>query len=230
MRFLTGQPAALIGDSLIIADVHLGIAHELADAGIHIPSQVGPLVERIEQLKKATKAKNLIILGDVKHAVPGISLREQREIPLLLSKLARAFERIIIVKGNHDGRLERLIPHRQKIKVRKHFLLEGHFLTHGHRRIKGSQLRTASKIIIGHSHPHLEFRDKLGARYTEPIWVRGHLNTRHELVIVPAFNSLCGATLINRDGLLGPVAKKLASAHTFLLDGTDLGSYTFRKL
>ena len=40
---------------------------------------------------------------------------------------------------------------------------------------------------------------------------------------MPAFNELCGAILVNKDSLLGPIAKRVKSARIYLMDGTDLG-------
>lgn len=208
----------LLGKNLIIADLHLGVTRELYEKGISIPSQVKPLIEKINKLKKMTKARNLVILGDIKHKIPGISWQEMKEVPEFLSQLR--FEKIILIKGNHDGNIERLIPKKEKIKIRKSLVIGDYLLTHGHRKIKSK----SKTIVIGHNQPHIKFRDKFGATYVEPVWIRGPINGK-KLIIMPAFNELCGATIVNLQPLIGPIAKKLKRrrAHAFLLDGTDLG-------
>ncbi len=65
----------------------------------------------------------------------------------------------------------------------------------------------------------------MGAKYVEPVWVRGKLKTGKKIIILPAFNPLSGATLVNKQSLLGPIPKQIQRDKTkiFLLDGTDLG-------
>ena len=213
--FVVGKPALVIKDALIIADIHIGITRDFYESGVSIPSQVRKMVKRIHELKKVTKSKRLILLGDIKHKVPGISWQETKEIPEFISLLN--FEKIIIIKGNHDGQIEKMVEGIKNVQVKKSFSVGDYLLTHGHRNVK-----TQKSIVIGHNHPHIRFRDKLGALYTEPIWVRGNIGKK-ELIIMPAFNDLCGATIVNKDKFLGPIAKRIKNARAFLLDGTDIG-------
>lgn len=216
--FVTNERAMVVSNYLVIAELHLGITRELYESGISMPSQVKPLAAKINRLKKAAKAKNLIIVGDVKHKVPGISWQEVRELPEFLSLLK--FSKIIIIKGNHDGGIEKMIPHelREKVAVKKSFSMGDYFFSHGHRNVS-----TKKKIIvIAHTHPLVGFRDRFGALYAEPCWVRGKTGDK-KLVIMPAFNELCGGVMVNKNKLLGPVAKKIRKARIYLLDGTDLG-------
>ncbi|MCX6819390.1 MAG: metallophosphoesterase [Candidatus Aenigmarchaeota archaeon] len=215
--FIVGKPALVIDKTLVIADLHIGITRALYESGISMPSQVRKMADKIHELKKIMKAKELVIAGDVKHKVPGISWQEIHEVPEFLAALR--FKKITIVKGNHDGQIEKLIPDELKarVKVRKAVALGDYCVTHGHRKAN-----TKKNIIIAHNHPHVRFRDELGAVYTEPVWVRGIFNEK-EIIIMPAFNELCGATIVNRDKLLGPIAKRIMKAHAYLLDGTDLG-------
>ena len=215
---------------LCVADLHIGTTKELFDAGIRMPSQVRGFVKKIHKLKKSSGAKGLILLGDVKHKVPGISYQEMREIPEFLEDLK--FKEIILIKGNHDAEIEKIIPAhlKGKVKVKISFKVGDFMFTHGHRHVK-----TAAKtIVIGHNQPAVMFRDQMKARYIEPCWVRGPMKGKYEgkeLIIVPAFNELRGHTIVNKDKMLGPIAKTIdpKEAHVFLLDGTDLGPMTLLK-
>ncbi|MEM7826618.1 MAG: metallophosphoesterase [Candidatus Aenigmatarchaeota archaeon] len=211
--FIRNYAAMIIDRFLIISDLHLGITKEFQKSGIFIPSQAKPMSDRINRLKRMTKTKELIILGDVKHNIPGVSGQEFGEIPEFFSKLK--FNKITIIKGNHDGNIEKMIP--KGIKVRKYVKIGKYFLTHGHMKMENE------KMIIGHSHPFIRIKDNLGAVYFEPVWL--HYLDRKEIIIMPAFNELCGATIINQDDLLGPIAKNLEKnkIHVYLLDGTYLG-------
>lgn len=220
--FITNHPAMIIGDSLVIADVHLGITRVLYERGVSLPSQVKALACRVNRLKAITKAKQLVILGDLKHNIPNITWQERKEIPEFLSLLK--FEKIVIIKGNHDGNIERLVPDKKIIKVRKTLVIGDYYLSHGHMKVKTKK----KAIVIGHSQPHIRFRDKF-ASYIEPCWLKGKTKESKTLIIMPAFNELCGATIVNEHELLGPVAKKLRNARVYLLDGTDLGRLSALK-
>ena len=225
MKFLKNQPALKIDNYLVVADIHLGITKDIYDRGIIIPRQSDKLAKAINKLKKITRTKKLVLLGDVKHKVSGFSFQEKAELERFFSLLD--FKDIIIVKGNHDGHIEKMIPKeaKNKITVKKSFSIGTYYLTHGHRNAETKK----NTIIIGHNQPHVKFRDDMGAIYVEPVWIIGKLNRKlkgKRLVVMPAFNNLCGATVVNKDELLGPIAKQLdkKKAHVYILDGTDIGT------
>ncbi len=244
--FIANHPAMRIGSYLVVSDMHLGITYELWKHGVSLPSQAGKFAERLNRLKKLSGAKNLVMLGDIKHKVPGISAQEMRELPLLLSLLR--FEKIIILKGNHDGNIETLIPERlkKKVVVKNFFSYKKYLLFHGHQNPESG--RKAEIYVIGHSQPAIKFRDASGAIYVERAWIRGWLKGGHDawtggrlrrpvsrsrkVIIMPAFNELSGSTIANEHQLLGPVAKRLdfSRSHAYLLDGTDLGALNDLKL
>ena len=227
--FVMNEPAIVIKDCLIIADLHIGLAKEIYDAGIQIPSQTEKFARKLNALRKRTKAKKLVILGDMKHRVLGLSFLEKREIQKFLSLVE--FPHIIIVKGNHDGFIEKaILPEmKSRVSIRKSLVIGGCMLTHGHRKIKSSKRTT----IIGHNHPKIKFVDDLGAIYIEPVWIRGRLKDGKKIIIMPAFNDLSGSMVVNdpkfsdkeHRGFMGPIAKDIIkeSARVYLLDGTYLG-------
>lgn len=216
--FVVNKPAMVVGDYLVIADVHVGITKAIKEAGILLPSQVEKLAGQINALGRAMKAGKLIILGDLKHEIPRISWQERIEIPQLLSLLR--FRSIIITKGNHDGNLERIVRDK-RVRIRKSFSAGGFIFTHGHRKVETGK----KTVVVGHNHPHLKFVDDIGSTYVQPCWVVGRADG-HKIIMVPAFNELCGATVVNgRDRFLGPLAKRIDrdNAKAYLLDGTYLG-------
>ncbi|MBI5347116.1 MAG: metallophosphoesterase [Candidatus Aenigmarchaeota archaeon] len=223
--FIKNEPAMKIRDCLVIADLHLGITRELWEYGFSMPSQVESLAKRINDLLAKTGAKCLIILGDVKHKVPGVSFQEMREIPEFLSLINA---KTTIIKGNHDTFLEKIAD----VKIKKSLVIENCFLTHGHKNVKTNK----KIIVIGHNHPQIKFKDKMGATYVQPVWVHGRseLTTegrrfgygKKKIIIMPAFNELAGGHAINEDfSVMGPIARKMdiKNAKAFLLDGTDIG-------
>lgn len=214
--FIKNEPVMKVGKYLAIADVHIGITKDIWKSGISLPSQVKHMSEKLNKLKKLTKAEGLIIAGDLKHKTVGISFQERREVPEFLRLLK--FKKIIIVKGNHDGLVEKLTSDIKSVSVRKSFSVGDYIFTHGHRNLK-----TAKKIIvIGHNHLCVKFRDDVGATYNEPVWVRGRAGSK-TIIIMPAFNELCGYFIVNKGKFNGPVAGKMKNPKIYLLDGTDIG-------
>lgn len=215
--FVKNEPAMKVGRYLIISDVHIGLTRDIWESGVYLPSQAAPMAKKLNALKKLTKTSCLIIVGDLKHKITGVSPQERREVPEFLRSLK--FKKILIVKGNHDGHVEKLAGGMKNVSVRKSFSVGGYCFTHGHRNV-----RTSKKIIVvGHNHLCVRFRDDVGAVYTEPVWVRGKAGS-NTIIIMPAFNELCGYYSANKGKFNGPIASKLtANAHVYMLDGIDLG-------
>ena len=222
--FLKNCPAMKIDKNLIIADLHIGITKDMYTRGVSLPSQIKKLSGTINKIKGRTRTKRLVILGDVKHSISKIPMQEIVELPKFFSMLK--YNDVIIVKGNHDGNIEKIVDGIDGVRVKKFLTIGKYYLTHGHRNVN----TTKETIIIGHNQPHVKFIDSMRARYIVPVWVRGEIRYRKgekkNLIIIPAFNELCGATLVNKDRLLGPIAKKLikSRSHVYLLDGTDIGT------
>lgn len=233
MNPIYNEKALTIDGNLIIADLHIGIEHGLSKTGVKIPSQIQKMEDRILGLLSSTNSKSLIILGDLKHNIPRSSLQEYREIPELVDELSGRAN-VTLVKGNHDGNIERIVP---GVEVVKHLEIGDALLTHGH---SWPEEVNFGHVIMGHNHPCIEFEDEFGRRSREAAWIRTRFNEKirdfydlkmsPEVVIMPAFNDLISGNPFNRGGqkdLLGPFFKKetidLTDAKAYLLDGTFLG-------
>lgn len=243
IKFVTDYPALFIPEKrmLVIADVQIGLEHELYKKGIFIQPQVDKFLKILDHLIKITKVKNLVILGDLKHKVPGISLRETKQLPRFFEHLMKKVK-IIFVKGNHDTDLEGLIP-KEVETYGSHGVRIGEYgFFHGHG-WPSKDLVGCDYLFMGHLQPGIEFRDDFGYRNIEQVWVKGRLDGKLvakkykvektgelNFVIVPAFNSLLGSAIINRidkkdyDGILAShKIFNMNNSRIFLLDGTDLG-------
>lgn len=221
------EKALLIEGSLVIADLHLGIEYELEKSGIKIPLQAEAMTERIASLLNKSGARHLIILGDLKHNIPQISWHEYSQIPAMIKTLSELAE-ITVIKGNHDGNLESLIP---EIPVKKSMRIGSTILLHGHMKLPKNEEYTT--IVAGHSHPCVEFRDKFKST-KESAWIRARLKKdpenegetkEKEVIVMPAFSSLIYGTPVNSNKrLLGPIFGRMdiKNADAYLLDGTHL--------
>ncbi|MBU2519828.1 MAG: metallophosphoesterase [Nanoarchaeota archaeon] len=246
MQFITGEPALFLEKekTLVVTDLHVGIEYELYRSGIKVPSQTEKMLNRLEKLINETSAKKLIILGDLKHQVPGSTFQEEREIPFFLNRLKQLNQgiKIEIVPGNHDPGLENYLPNGIKLHKNTGFRQGDTYFAHGHTWPRKDVLK-AKTIISGHSHPQFEFKNNLGYRWMEPIWLcadidkdklkeKYKIEPKHnqEIILMPPFNSFSGGYPINRSRVgsnrefLGPVAKLITGKKkVYLLDGTFLG-------
>lgn len=244
LRFITDQPAVFIPEikALAIAEMHLGLEYELYKSGVFIPAQAPTFEKTIVKLIKLTKAKTLVIVGDIKHKVPGSSIREDREIPKMLSNISEKIK-TILVKGNHDDRIEEIVPENVEIYSSRGIKIGKYGFFHGHA-WPSKRLFVCDYLFMGHVHPAIEFRDTFGFRSVEQVWVRGKLNREKvakkfnmekmgelNIVILPVFNKLLSGIGINRlakEELIGPILSNnfldLKNSSVYLLDGTLLGS------
>ena len=243
IRFLTDRPAAFIPEikTLVITDLHLGLEYDLYKSGIWIPAQANIFLKKIDKMISETKAKKLVILGDLKHKVPGISIREVREVPKFLQVLADKIETFLLM-GNHDTELKTIIPPQINAKDCRGFKIKKFGFFHGHA-FPSVELIECDYLFMGHVHPTVEFTDDLGFRSVQQVWVKAELDGKKiekryktknmgkmNLIIVPAFNEMLGGGALNkkpRKEYLSTIMSgkyfDLKNSDAYLLDGTFLG-------
>jgi len=235
------EPAAIVGESLVVTDLHIGVETSYRDRGVMIPSQIKKLTERLKNPIQQTDVNKLIVLGDLKHNVHGSSWQEQKEIPKFLNKLTNHVS-ISIIPGNHDGNLKKIIPKNKKIKLlnNRGTIVDEVGLVHGHTWPK-PEIMQCKNILIGHNHPVIEFNDGF-KKHRKKAWIRTPLNKNNlnkkypninwknqKLVIMPAYSNLVGSVSFNntKNNFLGPLFNQnIANTNkmtTHLLDGTYLG-------
>lgn len=238
IKFLP-ERALLIGKTLVMADLHIGLELELSKKGIRIPPQLPLLEKRIGELMGRTGAKRMVLLGDIKHETAGIGWSELWDVPEFLQRLKKR-ARIDIVKGNHDGGIEGIAPSGITVHEPSGFLLGNVLFCHGQAWPDKIGALSAKTLIMGHIHPVVEFWSS-GARQTEHVFLRAKiirkvLEKRYgirnialtDAVIMPTFNLLLGGAAFNSAKFrpIGPLLQKVVewkNAEVWLLDGTFLG-------
>ncbi|MBI1971942.1 MAG: metallophosphoesterase [Candidatus Aenigmarchaeota archaeon] len=242
-KFVTNEPAVLFGKTLVIADLHIGVEYELYKNGIRIPKQTENLLARIKKLIKTTRANRLVLLGDLKHFIPYLSPQEMREIPKLLEELSKLIK-IDIVPGNHDGELKKFISPGIEFHDTAGFCIDNVYFNHGHS-WPNKDILNSDYLIIGHLHPCIEFKDKIGFRFVEQAWIRLNMDKRRllrryrsaetdrkvkvlKIIIIPAFNRFVGGRAFDPKGSYAPVIRlaDARSAEAYMLDGTGVGRPT----
>ena len=164
-----------------------------------------------------------------------------REVPQFFEHLLKKVK-ISIIKGNHDGGIERILPKGVELFDSRGFAIDNVAFAHGNA-WPDKKLLDAEYLITGHLHPTVEFWSS-NVRVTEHCWVKcdidkKKLNKKYNRetslktgIIVPTFNHLKGGVSINskefrpnqtNDPLLNKEILRWKESEIFLLDGTFLG-------
>lgn len=230
MRFVSGAEAAVLADSLIIADLHLGMERQLFQRGIRIGDFTDYLIDKTLLLLRKTRCKRLVILGDTKENVVATEGEVHRYFDSILPHASAT-----VCRGNHDGNIERI----QGLNVAgpEGMALHGTGLFHGHA-WPSPELMRCKTIVMGHNHPQLTFFEG-GKKEPRPVWLfcpphknairkkYASFNPGLRLVVMPSFNPLLGND-IEKTGGLGPVLRNglfsWPDASAYSLDGARLGT------
>jgi len=176
---LIPYPAALIKTrkttTLVIADLHIGWEIALSQKGIHVPTQTPKLLQKLKHLILTYKPEKLLILGDVKHTIATAQTGEWHDIPNFFDELKKQTKEICVIRGNHDGNLEPLLPENIKILPATGSTVGEVGLFHGHRWPSPALLKCKT-LVMAHVHPIVAFRDPAGFRITRQVWVKMECN------------------------------------------------------
>ncbi len=175
ITLLLPYPAALVKSqglrTVVVADLHIGWELALSQKGIHVPSQTPKLLKKLVDVVSRYKADRLLILGDVKHTVASAETLEWRDVPEFFSALERQVNEVLVVRGNHDGNIEPLLPESVKVLPSTGTVIGDVGLFHGHR-WPSPGLLGCRTLVMGHVHPVVVFRDPAGFRVTRQVWVK----------------------------------------------------------
>jgi putative SbcD/Mre11-related phosphoesterase len=233
---IPNQPALFIKRKriLIIADLHIGIESQLREQGVATSSNAEKMISHLLSICKKYKAKEIVLLGDIKHNIPSASIQERRDVRTFLETI-KEHGSIHIIPGNHDGFIEKLSPFEANLYPSHGVVIEDIGFAHGHR-WPSEDIMKCKQIVIGHTHPTIVLTDRLNYKSFEPCWIKAtfldeelkekYPNIKNsQILIMPAFNPLCGGIAVNKDGITGPLKKiiDIENAEVFLLDGSSLG-------
>ncbi len=242
MKFLKAQPlhnepVLFIKDkkTIVVADLHIGIESQLREQGLNVSSQTENMSKHLFSLCKRLKPKEIILLGDIKHNIPSSTIQERRDVKIFLQEIQR-YGIVHIVPGNHDGNIDKLCPEEVIIHPSSGFIFDDIGFIHGHR-WPNQEVMSSKQIIMGHTHPTIMFTDRLGYKSFESCWIKtsfleNNLKKRYpsvsvgsQLLIMPAFNPLCGGNPVNVGGIVGPLGNiiDLENSDVYLLDGILIG-------
>jgi len=159
----------------------------------------------------------MVLNGDAKHNVPYTSRQEIEELTAILNDLTGRVD-VMVVKGNHDGGIEDLLPADVELAPAGGTVVNGVGVLHGHAEPR-RELLDLDQWVVGHTHPKVVLREKNGATAERRAWLR--FRGERETVVMPSFEEWGGSD-VGEDGLLGPLEYE-GDPEVTLLDGTRLG-------
>jgi len=236
-KIIPGYPALMIeGDkkSLVITDLHLGFENALSLNNVFLGKNktVTEITKEIELIIDKTKPDSLILLGDVKSGINSITKTEWETVPAFFENITKLID-TILVPGNHDANIEKLIPNEITLASSKGIIIDDILLTHGHT-MPTENFSQINTIVMGHIHP--VFFEKESLINGERVWVSiisdkqkifpsksGEL----ELIILPSFNRYFYATQKKfYKKSISPIIEKMyvMQAKILRLDGTIIGN------
>ncbi|MHA1557460.1 MAG: metallophosphoesterase [Candidatus Heimdallarchaeota archaeon] len=223
--------------TLIVSDLHIGYVYGRNKKGIILPESKRP-EEDIIQLLDETQPDTLIFLGDFKDEIFGTSHPIAGRIWKFLKQLMEKTT-VIIIKGNHDGKIEEVIPEEIKLiqadglRLTQKETNKSIGLWHGHAS-PALDVWTADITISAHAHPAYTFRDEIGSKITQKVWVKAKwLNTKEGEpdrmhIIIPPFNRYIDGYSVDSEFFKTIVLMRDAidfdNAEIFTLDGVLIGT------
>ncbi|QIW25352.1 metallophosphoesterase [Sulfolobus sp. S-194] len=171
-------------DSIILSDVHIGYEEEMASKGIFIPKvQKKRFLNIFNRAREVFKTNKLIINGDLKHSFSKLTKQEKTELNEIFRILKDEGTEITIIRGNHDNYLSLVTENYDNIKLVESLIVDNIVIFHGHTNIDVDE----NKIyIIGHEHPRLGLRDKLGFVRRMQCFLVTPLKNNSKVIVLPA--------------------------------------------
>ncbi len=233
MKFLTDTPACVIGKKLVISELHFGIELQLQQKGINLKLLPEKYAFKLNKLKQKSKTSELLVLGDFKHTITGFDQRERNAFNEFVNLLE--FEKITVVKGNHDSRLEEMAAPFKHFKIlpATGFVFKqgktSYGAFHGHAAPSEEVLKT-DVLLMGHNHAGVQIGSGDFAK-TLPTWIIIPFEkSKQKLIAFPSFNEISGAISFNavkQSKLRSPIFKDeridLEEAEVILLSGQRIG-------
>jgi putative SbcD/Mre11-related phosphoesterase len=195
---------------VVISDLQLGEELYLAEEmGVFVPqTQLKEIEADLAAILEVTRARQVIVNGDLKHEFGEASHQEWREVRELIEFLRQKVDEIIVVRGNHDNYLLTIAGSIGIQVYDPYYFAEGTAFTHGHRRIEYP--RGIETLVIGHEQPAIVLKRGFDT-VKVPCLLYGKTKTGEGFVCLPAFSPLSEGTALNvekKDELLSPILRE----------------------
>lgn len=201
---LTPEKAAVVGNTAVIADLHLGFENVLQEKGYAVPRmQVEEIKAQVARIVEKYGVSKIVVAGDLKHEFSRNLPYEWEDVREFIESVDVELE---VVRGNHDNYLAAILAEygielKEKVEVGEYVVI------HGHREFEGD------RIIMGHEHPAVKVRVR-GAMYTFPCY----LVADSTKIVLPAFSPLMGGSDVLRGEFLSPILQKAKKIEIYAIE------------
>ena len=235
-RIIPSQPALILEDSqrfLVVTDLHIGFEMSMIsnDINVNPEEMIKEIHSNLDNLIESEKPDSLILLGDIKSGIDSISNIEWQMLPMFF-EIGKKIN-TIVVPGNHDGNLSRLVPDYITMTGPSGLVIDDTLLTHGHV-MPSENFSQVSRIVMGHLHP-VYFQEG-SVIDGQRLWVSiktsknnifPSTNGELEIIIVPSFNKYFYATHKRyHKKSISPILERVKENHSakiVTLDGSIIG-------
>ena len=236
-RIIPQKPALIIEGQkkhMVVTDLHIGFESSFASNEIFLGKNttINETIDELLTIIDLEKPDSVILLGDIKSSIKNISKTEWNDVPLFFEKIKEK-SNIILIPGNHDANIQRLVPEGVSLISSTGMVEEEILFTHGHT-MPSENFSNVNKIIMGHLHP-IFFQEESIVN-GERVWVSMRTKKEDifpsssgeiEITIVPSFNKYFYATNKKKyKKSISPIIEKIkqvSSARIVTLDGTIIG-------
>ncbi|MEJ2777651.1 metallophosphoesterase [Stygiolobus sp. RP850M] len=171
-------------NAVVLSDVHIGYEEDMASKGIFIPKiQKKRFLTVYKRALKVFKTNKLVVNGDFKHSFSKLSKQERAELTEILTTLKEEGVELKVIRGNHDNYLSSLLEKFDNVELLDEIVYDKIIIFHGHKEISIEKGRI---YIIGHEHPRLSIRDKLGFAHKIQCFLKVPLNEGATAIVLPA--------------------------------------------
>ncbi len=224
------------GRLLLLADTHVGYEIELLMKGIRVPKQTRRMIEHYIELIEREKADSLAILGDVKHEIASV-VETYRDVELFITELSERVERLVLLQGNHDGMLDKIV---QKLSLKNVEYYDSRgtlvettdgkkiILIHGNAKPRLEDLLKADYLVMGHTHPAVTIRDVVGYTVREAVIVRAELSKKDVVSSMFRRDELKKLD-VDLESIEGKIVIVILPCANILITGTDITRTLLQK-
>ena len=235
-RIIPSQPALILEDNqrfLVVTDLHIGFEMSMIsnDINVNPEEMIKEIHSNLDNLIESEKPDSLILLGDIKSGIDSISNIEWQMLPMFF-EIGKKIN-TIVVPGNHDGNLSRLVPDHITMTGPSGLVIDDTLLTHGHV-MPSENFSQVSRIVMGHLHP-VYFQEG-SVIDGQRLWVSIKTSKNNifpstkgelEIIIVPSFNKYFYATHKRyHKKSISPILERVKENHSakiVTLDGSIIG-------
>ncbi len=192
-------------NAAVVSDLHLGFEDEMNLHGVFLPKlQFKHVTGIIDDIISRYNPDKIIINGDFKQEFSRNLPQEWEDINRFIDKYQDQVS-LIYIRGNHDNYLINILKSRD-IKIYDCYEDNRYYIYHGDR-----DLGIKKITILGHEHPSIALRDRVGGVFKIPAFV---YNEDYHVLITPAMSFFSSGTDVTQsllsDEHFTPVLKNVS--------------------